>query len=81
MSPRYGCERNSITDRGSLRAARCPPSASGDAMTDPLRPLSVMMVDERSDRVDVLDQTLMAIGYRVVARFNPGDDVYVVFER
>lgn len=50
-------------------------------MTDPLRPLSVMMVDERSDRVDVLDQTLMAIGYRVVARFNPGDDVYVVFER
>ena len=50
-------------------------------MMDPSRPLSVTMVDECSDRVDMLDHTLTAIGYWVVARVNPGADLYVAFER
>ena len=50
-------------------------------MPDPSRSLNVTMVDECSDRVDMLDHTLTAIGYCVVARVNPGDDLYVAFER
>lgn len=44
-------------------------------------PLSVMLVDECSERVDMLDATLSAIGYNVVARVSATGNLHAAFER
>ncbi len=43
--------------------------------------LTVLLIDDWPDRAAILDKTLSASGYRVVASVQPGHDLYAVFEQ
>ena len=43
--------------------------------------LTVLLIDDCPDRVNLLDETLTASGYRVVAAVEPADNLHAVFER